>query len=419
MLASITISFSNSAQQNWFNGVPASRLLNIECDERELRSHIAALVKDHFVTCVFACVEVNMHIKRFPDIEIAKQLELIETESLQSFCIYPKSDVILSMTDVSHWNDRPYSRELALAEPQLSFRAFDMAALERYVNDPQYKVDFSDYIGTMSIGNKKFSDENYPKRDKVGLQTFGLGFSADKTPFVVVFLRYLADLSPEHQQAWRSYETHEDVFMSEQYYQSSIEGIFWKNRSIRYAILKEIDLIDILFKAIWGQSLFRKRPSNDVPIGLTSFLRPTAHNYDRFVMSMDKLLSENIDIRFFDGKLPREKEIKRENGEIIVQKKGSLALLEEWLLSQIEWEDEESFRNVVIEPLRRVRRERQKPAHEFVDDEHSPDYRKNRKKILWDVFNSLSNIRSTLASHPLAKDIEIPAWLDGENFDVF
>jgi hypothetical protein len=160
----------------------------------------------------------------------------------------------------------------------------------------------------MSVTNKFLGDAQHPERDKVSLQSFGLGFDDRRNPHIVVYLRYLAGLSAEHQQYWNSYLGPDGVRMSEPYYRSSIEGQFWKNRSVRFAIVEEMRLIRALSEAIWGRSLFRLPPGGGVPINLTTFLRPTAENFNRFVMALDKLLSDSIDVKFFDGKVSLETE---------------------------------------------------------------------------------------------------------------
>jgi hypothetical protein len=306
-----------------------------------------------------------------------------------------------------------------LSEPQLGFRAFDMAVLERYMGDPRYQINFSDHMGTMSITDEYFSSPGFPGRDKVSLQTFGLGLCDARIPYIVVFLRYLANLSSEHQQYWNSYLSSSDVRLCRQYYEASIEGIFWKNRSIRYVICTEIKIINDMCLAIWGRNLFREDKIDNVPIGITSFLRPTADNFSRFVMDMDKLLSENINTKFFHGKISVETEKASPDKKVVVERKGTLRLLEEWLISEIAWSDENEFRNVVIGPLREVRKLRQKPAHTFSANAFSTEYYDRRKKLLWNAFNSLSNIRSTIGKHPLASEIKQPEWLDQGHIDLF
>jgi hypothetical protein len=419
LLHAIANPYIESARRDGFNGIVASALLRLQPNPEKLRAELSALIQDDQISAVFSRISVNMHIKRFPDLPIEEQLRLLIDEPLEAFCLYPAASVVRARVDLAAWQDRPFSKALLLAEPQLSFRAFDMGALERYVADPRYIVHFADYMGTMSIANDFFADEQHPERDKVSLQTFGLGFDEQRNPYVIVYLRYLAGLSAEHQQYWNSYLVNGDVGLSEPYFRSSIEGQFWTNRSVRHAIAEEMRLIRALAKAIWGSSLFRDSSEGDVPIGLTSFLRPTAENFNRFVMAFDKLLSESIDVKFFEGKVPLETETIRPDGKIVVQKKGTLTLLEEWLLEEITWDDPNAFREVVIQPLRTVRRLRQTPAHTFTPDTFSASYRETRKQLLWDVFNSLSNIRATFARHPRASQIQIPDWLNDGRIDVF
>jgi hypothetical protein len=61
-----------------------------------------------------------------------------------------------------------------------------------------------------------------------------------------------------------SYLGGSDVRISEPYFRSSIEGQFWKNRSVRYAIVEEMRLIRALSEAIWGRSLFRAPPDDNI-----------------------------------------------------------------------------------------------------------------------------------------------------------
>jgi hypothetical protein len=419
LLDAIVNPFIESAKRDGFNGVVASALLRVQTHPEKLRASLSAFIRDGQITALFSRVSVNMHIKRLPDIPVDEQLRLLIDEPLETFCLYPTASVVEPRVDLSAWQDRPFSKALLLAEPQLSFRAFDMGALERYVADPRYFVHFVDYMGRMSVTDEFFADAQHPEEDKVSLQSFGLGFDDQRNPCVIVYLRYLARLSAEHQQYWSSYPASDSVYISEPYFRSSVEGQFWTNRSVRHAIVEEIHLIRALTEAIWGRSLFRALPEGDVPIGLTTFLRPTAENFNRFVMALDKLLSDSIDVKFFEGKVPLETETPRPDGKIVVQNKGTLTLLEEWLLREIIWDDPDAFRKVVIGPLREVRRLRQKPAHIITKDAFSAKYHQARKRLLRDVFNSLSNLRVTFARHPSACNIQIPDWLDDGRIDVF
>jgi hypothetical protein len=136
-------------------------------------------------------------------------------------------------------------------------------------------------------------------------------------------------------------------------------------------------------------------------------------------MALDKMLSENINTSFFENKIALETERVRPDGKVEVQRKGSLALLKEWLLSEISWNSDEEFLRVVIGPLREVRNLRQTPAHTITADRFSAEYSDRRKNLLWAVFNSLSNIRVMFGKHPKASGITQPPWLDQDDIDVF
>ena len=137
-------------------------------------------------------------------------------------------------------------------------------------------------------------------------------------------------------------------------------------------------------------------------------------------MALDKLLSDSIDARFFEGKVSLETETPRPDGKIVVQRKGTLTLLEEWLLQEIIWDDPVAFREVVIQPLREVRRLRQAPAHTFTSDAFSEDY---YIKGASSVCGAVSTASPTFAgrSRDTRKPpvVDIPDWLDEGRIDVF
>lgn len=265
LLDAIATPFIESAKSDGFNGVVGSALLRIQRNPQKLRTELSALVRDGRVAAVFSRLSVNIHIKRFPDISIEEQLKLLAVEPLGAFCLYPAASAVKTRVDLAAWQDRPFSKALLLTEPQLSFRAFDMAALERYVADPRYIVQFYDYMGSMSVADDYFRDIAHPERDKVSLQTFGLGFDERRYPYLVVFLRYLSALTAEHQQYWNSYLASGDIRISEPYFRSSFEGEFWTNRSVRHAIVEEMRLIRVLTEAIWGRPPVSRRARGRSP----------------------------------------------------------------------------------------------------------------------------------------------------------
>ena len=411
--------FMTSAKTESFNGVLASELLRLCADEKSLRQAFKRLILNGRIDCLFCSHDPNPHIKRHHAQPKERQAALCEIEALDSFCAYPTVSLLQSTVPPAALSQRPYSRLLMLGMPQLEPVAFDMGALERYCSDPRYKVGFNDYMGNMSIRDNYYFSDQTEASDKTSIQSFGIGFTNSDRPVLIVFLRYLANLTDEHQQSWNSYRVSTPAKMCKQYYQSCIMGEFWQNQSVRRALTKEIRIINEITESIWGKRLFRQYFDDETPIDLTAFLRPTNKNYLRFVGALDKLLSENIDVGFFDGVIDREREVPRKDGKIVVSQKGSLALLNEWLSVNGSWNDSTYLDEYVMGPLKDVRKLRQKPAHSLITDHYSEEFYTDRKELLQRVYGSLSSIRRALMTFPNATCSKIPDWLQNAEIDIF
>ena len=60
--------------------------------------------------------------------------------------------------------------------------------------------------------------------DQVFLQTFGFCYDANLNRAVAVFVHYLSDLTPEHQQIWKAKELTGEYTLHPDYYRNSILG---------------------------------------------------------------------------------------------------------------------------------------------------------------------------------------------------
>ncbi|MFC1478752.1 hypothetical protein ACFL57_04765, partial [Candidatus Margulisiibacteriota bacterium] len=188
-----------------FNGIAITHLCNQEDEKPELYKIIEELIKEDKITCVFSNIVTNPHIKSFPDLSKEEQVNILHSGEANLVCAYPTSQVINSFTDITEYNNRPFTQDILCGAPQLSTKYFDIAVLERYYSDPRFLFQLRDYSGTISISDKYYESDEALDRDKTFLQTFGLGYNSDDSRVVVVFLRYLSKLSPEHQQYWNTY----------------------------------------------------------------------------------------------------------------------------------------------------------------------------------------------------------------------
>ena len=188
-------------------------------------------------------------------------------------------------------------------------------------------------------------------------------------------------------------------------------GEITDNVSYFKAIMTEITLINQMTQSVCGRTLFLRDFNESRPPGLTFFRLPTLKNFNEFVLAMDKMLSDNLNREFFRPTISLESESLRSDGKVVVQQKGTLSLLEEWIRSRFIWEDVEDAVAMIVAPLRRVRQLRQSPAHKVEENVYSEEYEDQQHEILRAVYGSVVQIRETLSKDPAAPAIQIPTFL--------
>lgn len=119
-------------------------------------------------------------------------------------------------------------------------------------------------------------------------------------------------------------------------------------------------------------------------------LRPTRQNFDEFIHLADKLISENFNQEFFKGDVPLEQMVVRDDGSVEVQRRGTLQLLEEWLKTKYSAQGGKDVSGEVLEPFKKIRKLRQKPAHTLRDNEYDRTYPSQQDDILGDACLSLT-----------------------------
>ena len=150
----------------------------------------------------------------------------------------------------------------------------------------------------------------------------------------------------------------------------------------------------------------------DQPKRFHFLIRPTQGELNEFIHLLDKMLSENINRKFFEG-MQTEKVSFTEDGEKIVTSKGTLALFSEWLERNIRFQEEGTV-ELLLAPLKKVRKLRQKPAHIIVPDQFDPKFFDEQSSILQEIWSTLYGFRSLLSRHPSAKAYKAPSWYDTE-----
>lgn len=423
-------------ESNDFNGIPLRNISKeFKIDYKESIDIIKKLVIDNLVSIQSS---TNPHVIGFQHYSIEKQLKILEdakditvtkkefgefTFSIENtefpICLYPSQEYLKLNRDLSIFETAVYTKLLALAEPHLYPKFFEIEVLERYANDPRFDFKFEDYSGTISC---KYDENNNPivrEEDQVFLKTFGLGFDSNGNRLAVVYLRYLKDLTPEHQFYWQTKEVSGDCKILKEYYENTINGNWTSSYSVFTAFIGELKCLNDLSKIIFETSLFNKTfEKENRPKSFTFFFTPTLKNYNEFTMLLDKMISDNINKDFFKGKIELYDIEKLENNIVERKSKGTLRLLEEWLLSKYNLPDKQVLIDI-FKSLKRVRRERQNPAHRISDNDYDLKYIDKQKELIYKSYSSIRALRTIFQQHPKAKGFEVPDWLENGEIKTF
>lgn len=392
-----------------FNGIPLRELIRtVDVPRDDVVAAVADLVRSERVTLAFASRSENPHIKRLPDLSPDVQLAALNEPGVDDdACVYPTSEVLRKHIDVDSYNDRPFTKRLALADAQLTPVFFDLDVLEKYFRNPIYHFQFNDLGGRLAIADKHYTSTATNERDKVHID-FGIAYDGNKRRVVVAYLRYLSDLSPEHQRIWDAQVVAGPCTMNSDFARATINGDWPEHHSAYQALLTEQEEINKLCVLIGKVPLFSqtfeddKRPKEFMPT-----LLPTKKNFDQFVLTLDKMLSENIDHDFFKNEIP----LKDEQG----QRLGSLTLLRDFLDKRYTTRDKEKIGDELVAPLKEVRDLRRSPAHKLEEDVHDLALPKRQDELVARVTRTLTKLRLVLMSHPKARNTYTPpAWLDGD-----
>lgn len=419
-----------------FNGIPLRNISKkLKIDYEKSIELIKELVQEEVISIQSS---TNPHIIGFQHYPIESQLHILEEakktkETLHKYgkitissedtefpiCLYPSKTYLLKNRNLSEFDNAPYTTQLALGEPHLKPIFFEIEVLERYFNDPRFDFKFDDYSGRISC---KYGENEKPivrEEDDIFLKTFGLGFDENGDRLAVVFLRYLKDLTPEHQIYWKTKERSRGCKMLEEYYQNSIQGNWTFSYSIFSGFLGELKCINELTELIFSKPIFRRVfERENRPKEFTFFFVPTLKNYNDFISLLDKMISENINKDFFEGKVELFEFKKLNDGLVERQTKGTLQLFEEWLASVYIIKTEGTVKDL-FKPLKKIRRERQNPAHRINENQYDRKFIDKQKEIMGEVYAVFRNLRVIFHQHPRARNYEIPDWLENGKVKTF
>lgn len=346
----------------------------------------------------------NPHIRPWQSRRsVEQQIASVEALAPDGFgvCLYPTPAALKKHRPTRRHPGQPFRQEMAKGRGTLELAYFSFDVLEQYRNDPRFSFDFHDFGAHVSISDEAYLDQHEPEHDKTSMRHIGFAYDIShyrpddpESPVirrVCAFYGDLADLTPIHQQRWKTFQVSENGLRPHPVWWTQQMGQWPDGLGPFQRIFFELEALNELHQRAFGEALFR---TTDRPGDFGWILRPSQQEWDNFVHQLDKLLSENIRHDALD--LPGVPRTDEEGRNI-----GTLNRLATLLTTRRVPED---AARKVLKPLRDVRQARQKPAHAL--RENITDKTSVHKQIylLEQVSNSLNMLRTFWQTHPANKD---------------
>ena len=396
LLKTIIDYYLNSSE---FNGIPVGSIPDFDPHEAEV------LIKRNMLEAISN--DLNPYIKFFNAAQaIETQMKNIQREDC---CLYPTP---WALAGIPKDQNRKYKALLQSGWGQFEIIYFDVDVLELYFNNPQYLITDMGYRGQIDVRDE-CTDDNLEWIKDYGI-AYGPNKETDKA--IGVFIRDLAFLSEKAQMRWASHEKENQA-------QWQVNGSFYKNLILGEwidtvwvfdALLEEQVIINSICDRIGIHHIFTKtwKKSNcERPEGYRLILIPTRKNYFDFVSVLEKIVANNISSKAFTCQQNKTRAITPEKDE------GTISLLGKWLIAN--GRNQQIVEEHVIAPLKHIRKVRQTPAHEFIDNKYDTMVYIEQNQIVEKAYEAISCLRIMLSTHPLAKDVEIPEYLQQEKGIVF
>ena len=399
-----------------FNGISVVELCEmLKSSWSAIIEPLRVLVQNEQVGILAEGSDIDTHVLRmgFPSREF--QLAQLDKPPSPHTCIYPLLKHLAKVVEPSKYLDRPYRLALALGEPQLAYRVFDLSVLEEYRANPRYRYWTNDVGGQICIKGEHSSEGPCTDDDQVLLPTFGFAYDAGQNRAIAVLLHYLAALTPKHQQIWKAKELKGKYELYPDYFGTVILGNPPEGASIYAAVIAEIKLINQVASAMGRAALFHEHFDADSEERARNFaclVRPTVAEFNGFLRVLDRLMSESLNREFFRDDVPSETGNGRENGAATVHHKGTLEMLVDWGSRTIPAAQLDRWLQA-CRSLRKVRSLRQRPDQSRDDNTFDPSLIGKQRELMILSYKSLHTLREMMSRLPAARSVrlDVPKWM--------
>ena len=376
-----------------FNGLP----FDSSSELVESLPALADLLRSGLLEIVSEADFPNPHIRPWPSRRtVDEQLADLDTaaQGTGRVCLYPTAAALSELLPPDLHRDQPYRRQLAAGCGQLELAYFSFDVLELYRNDPRYRFEYWDFGVNLGASDSAYESAEEPERDNIPSIRAGFAYNVDSLsagPVVrraCAFLRDLGTLTPEHQRRWETYEESTHELHPHPVWFAAMMGHWPDGIGPFEKVIAELRAANELFARAFERDLLT---NTDRPRELGWILRPSGSEWEQFVLTMDKLLSDNLRGSALDAaEAPR----KSTDGEAI----GTIRRLEHVLVAKAAVSLGEAAD--LLRPWREVRRARQEPAHALRENVTDETFVRRQAQLLVEVGRSLVGIRTALTAMP-------------------
>ena len=250
--------------------------------------------------------------------------------------------------------------------------------------------------------------------DQLEFVEFGFAYDESLNRAVAIFLRYLHDKNLEEQLLLAQYQVTGNFHLHPDYHRTSIIGDFPERMSIYDSFLEERWHINQISKIIGREPFYKtETKAHERPSGFGILIRPTNKEYQDFVMLTDKLLSDDINRKFFKDDIIGSEQLTKSDGSKTEISLGTIAMLQNWLSKMVRLNEPDDATKMLAK-MRLVRKVRQAPAHKLEDNSFDQHFLKKQRDIINAAFFAVRTLRMILENHPKARKYaseQIPDWL--------
>lgn len=316
--------------------------------------------------------------------------------------VYPKRPVLEPRDHLTVEDVGIYTKQLRLGGSQIELLFFDRQALDRYRQDPRFRVVEAEPSGRLHLIDKFYDSPETPDNDHVGIQSLGTAYAPDGHPVVAVILWDLGRLSIKHQNHWASHEVREVCVIDADFVAQEFEAEDIDRVSPYVAFVQELVEINILCELMGKKPLFRNTYEGQLPQNFAPITKPSWAEYGQFIHLLDKMMSDNLSNDFFRGKFELKQRETIAPGEVRVSNKGTIALLGEYL--EKSWKiHTPKAKEDILATFRQIRKERQEPAHAVTNDLYDPAVVDKQRELIMKAYDAVRTLRLLFMNHRSAR----------------